>query len=95
MNKMILADKGVVKFKGAGVELEAELVTVLHAFREMMAKECSEKESEEIFNRIVEFSRKSEEQVEKEREQLRLKAQAEELLEDILKKIIILKGLKE
>lgn len=81
---MIQVNEGKVIIKGATPVVWAELEHLLSSFRGILEENYDKERVEEIFNMIVEDSKKSDEE---------LKKQANDLLKDILK--TIMEGLGE
>ena len=55
---MIKINKNKCTFKVTLYELEAEFCTVCEKMREIMAQQCGEEYSQEMFDKMVEMSKK-------------------------------------
>lgn len=80
---MIKFDKGNLQIRGSLVEIEAETVLILNKVRkDILIPVMGSEKAEEVMNRIIELSKKSNEEIREE-----AKTSAHEIFEDIFKGI--------
>lgn len=78
---MIKVNYGTVAISGASPVVCAEMEILIRQFKKMLEAKYGKERSEDIFNKIMEDSKKSDEQIEKETDELMY--QAEDLLKDL------------
>ena len=83
---MIHVESKKIEINGNGAVICCEIESILRAFRKSTEEKYGKEEAEKLLDKIVENSKKSDEQNEKEIEEL--KKQIPDTLQDILKSIM-------